>query len=150
MSGLEATFRYYVEFGGTTSVSAGMTSAKFSKVLKDAAILDRRLDRNAADLIFTKHCPKGNPRLNFDGFVGALEGCASKKGVPPAVVFDAVAALAVTGPSTAGTTGVVSSQTRLHDDKSLYTGVYGKGGPTKVDSHNVALDGLRRSDQLAA
>ena len=29
---------------------------------------------------------------------------------------------------------------KLHDDKSLYTGVYGRGGPSFVDKKHMGLD----------
>ena len=34
-------------------------------------------------------------------------------------------------------TATVAQANKFHDDKSLYTGVHGKGGPSTVDNHNV-------------
>lgn len=44
--------------------------------------------------------------------------------------------------------GTKADKVKLHDDKSQYTGVYAKGGPTNVDKDKyVHLDGLLdRSD----
>ena len=134
---LKEVFESYVMFGGTTSVEGGMTSVKFMKVLNDAKLLDKKLDKTSADLIFTKAHTKGKPRLGLEQFAHALEACATKRGVPASAVFERVIGLTSTGPSNSGS---VAEAVRFHDDKSLYTGVYGKGGPTKIDANNVTLE----------
>lgn len=63
--------------------------------------------------------------------------CAEKKGVTAADLSAAIAAHG--GPSFSGTK---ADNVKFHDDKNLYTGVHGKGGPTTVDSvHPVASFG---------
>ena len=74
---LKEVFESYVMFGGTTSVEGGMTSVKFMKVLNDAKLLDKKLDKTSADLIFTKAHTKGKPRLGLEQFAHALEACAT-------------------------------------------------------------------------
>jgi len=34
-------------------------------------------------------------------------------------------------------TGTKADHVKFHDDKSLYTGVYARGGPTNVDKYNI-------------
>ena len=134
---LKEVFESYVMFGGTTSVEGGMTSVKFMKLLNDAKLIDKKLDKTSADLIFTKAHTKGKPRLGLEQFAHALEACAAKRGVPASAVFERVIGLTSTGPSNSGS---VAEAVRFHDDKNLYTGVYGKGGPTKIDTNNVTLE----------
>lgn len=57
---------------------------------------------------------------------------ADKKGVAADVVINAVAASK--GPILAGTKAEAN---KFHDDKSLYTGVHAKGGPSTVDTDKV-------------
>lgn len=68
----------------------------------------------------------------------ALCYCAEKKQVGEDAVISKVAASK--GPVLKGTR---AEKVALHDDKSLYTGVYAKGGPTNVDT-----DKYRHLDQL--
>ena len=36
-------------------------------------------------------------------------------------------------------TGTKADYNKFHDDKSLYTGVYAKGGPTNVDTSGITI-----------
>ena len=56
---------------------------------------------------------------------------AEKKRQSPTKIMLSIAA--IRGPTVSGT---VADPNRFHDDKSTYTGVYAKGGPTKIDHHN--------------
>ena len=133
---LRTVFDTYSVFGVTSAASQGMTSAKFMKIAKDARLPDKRLTTTDIDLAFTKYCPKGAKKLTFDSFLTALDACAARKGVPPETVLGLVAALSASGPSNSGTQAQAN---KFHDDKSLYTGVYAKGGPTKVPrAHGLA------------
>ena len=61
-------------------------------------------------------------------FRTALAEIAKKKGVDPSAVEEQVAVSG--GPIL---TGTQADAVKWHDDKSTYTGVYAKGGPTNVD-----------------
>ena len=69
---LRAVFESYCAFGATTAAAHGMTSFKLMKVVKDAALLDKRLTRTDVDLVFTRHCPKGANKLRLADFVVRL------------------------------------------------------------------------------
>ena len=90
---LRAVFESYCAFGATTAAAHGMTSFKLMKVVKDAALLDKRLTRTDVDLVFTRHCPKGANKLRLADFVAVLEELASKKGQPSSAVLGLVSAL---------------------------------------------------------
>jgi len=120
-----------------------MEGKSFAKMCKDTKIIDKKLDGTNVDLIFAKSKDKSERRINFDQFFYALNLCAQKKGVAEQDLYSAIAASK--GPVLRGTK---AEKVKLHDDKSQYTGVYAKGGPSTVDTDKyVHLDGLLdRSD----
>lgn len=105
---------------------------------KDTKIIDKKLDQTNVDLIFAKAKSKSERRITFDQFFTALTMCAEKKGIETNDLLSKIAESK--GPIL---TGTKAEKVALHDDKSLYTGVYAKGGPTNVDKDKyVHLDGL--------
>ncbi len=99
------------------------------KLCRDAQLLDSHLTRTNVDLIFTKVKAKGTTRLSYDQFLQALRMFAEKKRQHPTKIMLQVAS--IHGPTVSGT---VADPNRFHDDKSTYTGVYSRGGPTKIDN----------------
>ncbi|GMH71210.1 hypothetical protein TrLO_g8584 [Triparma laevis f. longispina] len=113
------------------------------KLCKDAKILDSHLTRTNVDLIFTKVKSKGTTKLSYDQFIQALHMFAEKKRQSQTKIMLAIAA--IRGPTVSGT---VADPNRFHDDKSTYTGVHTKGGPTKIDNmNNISLSNLMDRSQ---
>ena len=106
-----------------------MDGKTLAKLAKDTKILDKKLSATDIDLIFAKVKDKTARKINYAQFEKAVHECATKKGVS----FDDLSAviMATGGPAFSGTKAEAN---KFHDDKSLYTGVHGKGGPsTKGD-----------------
>jgi len=91
-----------------------------------------------ADLIFARVKPKGGRRIGYDGAVAALELVARKRGGGCTLLELAHRVVAAGGPAVAEGCAVAEA-VRLHDDKSAYTGVYARGGPTNVDANPTSL-----------
>jgi hypothetical protein len=109
-----------------------MANKDFAKLNKDAKLTDKRYTTTDVDLTFTKAKDKTAKVISFDQFKEALRLIAQKKGTD----YDTVASLVVAsgGPTFSGTK---ADYVKFHDDKSLYTGVYAKGGPTNVDRDKI-------------
>lgn len=69
-------------------------------------------------------------RLIYDDFTAALDALADRAGVPPSSLRARVAATG--GPRMSGD-ATSPDYVRFFDDKSTYTGVHARGGPTTVD-----------------
>ena len=101
-----------------------MDGKSFAKMCKDTKLIDKKLTATDVDLIFAKSKVKTDRRISFDQWMTALGLCAEKKGVS---LEDVKASVRDSkGPVLKGTKAKAN---KLHDDKSLYTGVYAKGGP---------------------
>lgn len=110
---------------------ADMDGKSFAKLCKDCNLLDRAtLLASEPDLIFARVVTKGQRRIDFDQFNDALKLVAERKGLSEDAVWTTV--VDAGGPILTATQANFS---RLHDDKSTYTGthVYIHGGP-KLDS----------------
>ncbi len=104
-------------------------SKPYAKIYKDAGIIDKKFIANDADLNFSR-CKSGKVKgLTLEQFEKTLELAAVKKGVTKEDLIQKI--IATGGPKFAGTK---ADNVRLHDDKSTYTGVYARGGPTTVDA----------------
>jgi len=108
-----------------------MSNKEFAKLTKDCHLLDKKLTSTEVDLIFSKVKTKTSKNLTYEQFQEGVKHFAVKKGIE----YDAVVELICNagGPSF---TGTKADYVKFHDDKSLYTGVYAKGGPTNVDVGN--------------
>jgi hypothetical protein len=86
------------------------------------------------DVVFSK--VKANPKvlkISYTQFVECIRVCVEDvRGDDFNVVV--AAALKAGGPTFKGTHALA---TRFHDDKDLYTGVHGNGGPSNVDRERV-------------
>lgn len=113
------------------SFAAGkeMDGKTFAKVAKDCNLLDKKLTPTDIDLIFAKIKDKTVRKITFEQFKTGVAQMAAKKGVSEEELTKAI--LASGGPHFQGTK---ADFVKFHDDKSTYTGVYAKGGPTNVDA----------------
>lgn len=105
-----------------------MDGKSFAKMCKDTKLIDKKMTATDVDLIFAKSKNKTDRRITFDQFITALNFCAEKKQVGNNDVYMKVASSK--GPILKGTK---AENVALHDDKTLYTGVYAKGGPTNFE-----------------
>ena len=106
-----------------------MDNAKFNKFCKDTKVIDRKFTSTDADLIFSSTKGKGERKISYSVFAGAaLDAVAKRKGVSKDTLLSQI--VSTRGPTSSGTH---AENVALHDDKSAYTGVYSKGGPTNTD-----------------
>jgi hypothetical protein len=123
-----------------------MEGKTFAKMAKDCKILDKNLTATDIDLTFAKIKDKAARKINFNQFEKGIEHCATKK----KITFEALSEkiCAVGGPSFSGTKAEAN---KFHDDKSLYTGVHAKGGPSIVDAGNGMISDISQlCDRSAA
>lgn len=106
-----------------------MESKPFSKIYKDAGLIDKKFTTNDADINFSKVKSGKVKTITFEQFEQTLELAAAKKGVKKE---DLVAKICQQGGPKF--TGTKAEYNKFHDDKSQYTGVYARGGPTTVDA----------------
>lgn len=114
-----------------------MSNKEFVKVNKDCKLLDKKYSLTDVDINFSKIKLKTSKVITYNQFLEGLKLAASKKGVD----FDSIVQLVCQagGPVF---TGTKTDYVKFHDDKSLYTGVYAKGGPTNVDSKNGVISDI--------
>ncbi len=111
-----------------TSGKKEMSNKEFAKLTKDCHLLDKKFTSTDVDLIYSKVKTKSSKNLTYDQFVEGVKQMAEKKKMS----FDEISSAIVSagGPSF---TGTKADYVKFHDDKSQYTGVYAKGGPSNVD-----------------
>lgn len=124
---LKATFVSFASFGNREPVEE-MDGAHFQKLCRDCGLLGRHLSTTDVDLLFAKVKTKGTRKITFEQCLTALAAISEKK----VVAFEDTVAqvLEAGGPIVHATK---ADSVRLHDDKSLYTGVYARGGPVTVE-----------------
>ena len=128
----QAVFRSFA--GGASE----MDGRQFAKLAKDCKLLDKKLTATDVDLTFAKVKDKAARKINFVQFDHALDTFASKKGISK---NDVIKQIEVSGGPTFQATK--ADYVKFHDDKSTYTGVYAKGGPTNVDvGRNGAISSI--------
>lgn len=111
-----------------TGGKSDMESKQFSKLYKDCGIIDKKFTVNDADINFSKVKSGKVKVISLEQFEQTLELCAQKKGVTKDALVEKIL-----GHGGITFTGTKADYVKFHDDKSLYTGVYAKGGPTTVD-----------------
>ena len=129
--GLAKAFKQY------TSAQPEMNGRTFVKVFKDNKLLDKKLSTTDLDIIFSKVKTKGKNKITFPEFRNGVKLAAEKKGASFEAVVNKLGG--GSGPKHVGTK---AQNVALHDDKSKYTGVYAKGGPTTVDKGNSKVSDL--------
>eukprot|EP00879_Flechtneria_rotunda_P023090 GHRR01024409.1.p1 GENE.GHRR01024409.1~~GHRR01024409.1.p1 ORF type:complete len:485 (+),score=160.85 GHRR01024409.1:930-2384(+) len=124
---LKGVFLSFASFGSREPVDK-LDSFHFQKLCRDCGLQGKHLHTTDVDLIFTKVKAKGAHRISFEQFLTALGILAEKKVMALEEVVMQV--LEAGGPIAHATK---ADSVRLHDDKSLYTGVYAHGGPTIIE-----------------
>eukprot|EP01060_Flectonema_neradi_P011805 TRINITY_DN1878_c2_g1_i1.p1 TRINITY_DN1878_c2_g1~~TRINITY_DN1878_c2_g1_i1.p1 ORF type:complete len:170 (+),score=26.20 TRINITY_DN1878_c2_g1_i1:50-511(+) len=128
-SELKGIFESFCAFGAGNNAKPEMDNAKFNKFCKDTKVIDKKFTSTDADLIFSSTKGKGERRISYSVFAGpALDAVAKRKGISKDALLGQI--VGSRGPTCSGTQ---AENVALHDDKSTYTGVYGKGGPTNTD-----------------
>ena len=115
-----------------TANQNSMDNRTFVKLMKDCKLLNNALTTTDLDINFAKVKDKAEKKITFDQFKQALELCAPKLKMTPEQIFAKVQSSS--GPEFKGTK---ADNVKLHDDKSTYTGVYAKGGPSVSDNDKV-------------
>ena len=106
-----------------------MESKQFSKLCKECKLIDKKFGINDIDIVFAKVKSGKVKTITFAEFENALNEIAIKKGSTK----DKIAEI-IKGHGGATYTGTKADYVKFHDDKSTYTGVYARGGPTTVDA----------------
>ena len=140
---LEAVFRKYATFGRSKLQAEReqdyLSSSSLLKLMKDCHLIDRALTITDLDLIFTRCLPqKYHKRLDMEHFHEALYDIAVQRQMP---LEDLLAIVAKARPSNNGGT-IPDSYVKFHDDRTTWTGVATRGGPTIHDKHQHAHFGL--------
>lgn len=117
----------FEQFTGGKNEMDGKTFLKFNKDCK--LLVKNKVTSTDIDIIFAKVKTKGKRKISLDQFKEGLKLVAAKKKL---TVDELMAkAAAAGGPKFKGTK---ADFVKFHDDKTTYTGVYAKGGPTNVDT----------------
>ena len=127
-------------FAKFTAGKKEMDGKTFMKFNKDCKLLVKnKVTSTDIDIIFAKVKAKGTRKIDVAQFKQALELVAAKrKQTLEEVVAKAGGA---GGPKFKGTK---ADFVKFHDDKTTYTGVYAKGGPTNVDTKGGQISDLNQ------
>lgn len=107
-----------------------MTGKDFLKFAKDTKILKKNVVTSVdCDIIFSKVKTRGKRTITVAQFVEGCKELAKKRKEDYGAMM--TRAVAAGGPKFKGTK---ADYVKFHDDKTTYTGVYAKGGPTNVDA----------------
>jgi hypothetical protein len=153
---LREMFASFCSVGGGRAVGMELDGPKFVKMCKQYNVIDRKFTSTDADIIFAgvlaKAQDRGKRRISYDEFLSqAIPEIARRKRLPEQSVIDAIVTQAgYDGARPRFNTGTTTAEAnRFHDDHSLYTGVYARGGPTNTnDGYSLSLDSL--ADRSAA
>lgn len=106
-----------------------MDNHQFSLTMKTCGIIDTDLSSRDVDIIFAKVKESSRRKITFPQFELALYMIAEQKGVDAEDIARTI--FLSGGPKF---TGTKTDYVKFHDDRSLYTGVYSRGGPSVIDS----------------
>jgi len=117
------------------------------KLCQDCCLHCRKFRPTDLDIIFASVKEKGKITINFEGFKDCIRGIAKKKQCPVKAVQAAVAEREALGMEFNATQ---ADAVRLHDDKTLYTGIHARGGAHDDDVSGATLrsERLRSSGRL--
>merc|ERR1712226_194443 len=110
------------------SPSGYMDNREFMKLCKDSKLISKKVTTSEIDITFSRVKGLGSRRISYDDFLVAINSFAKLEGQALNSYYQKIQNSE--GPKMNGTKGW---STRLHDDRSTWTGVYAKGGPTNVD-----------------
>ena len=121
--------KFFLAFTQGQTMMEGRT---FVKAFKDTKMIDNHLTAIDLDIIFAKVKNKTEKKITLPQFNEAVRLAAEKKKIS----FDDLAAklCAASGPKFEGTK---ADYVKFHDDKSTYTGVHTKGGPSNIDKDKL-------------
>mmetsp|Transcript_31624 Transcript_31624/g.55600 ORF Transcript_31624/g.55600 Transcript_31624/m.55600 type:complete len:162 (-) Transcript_31624:403-888(-) len=137
-SELKDIFLGFCKFGDPKNKGT-MTGAKFFKFAKDCKLVDKQLTRTSIDLFFSRIKPKGQRTINFKVFKSSLRALANLKfGSSDQASYDRLLGM-IKANGQASSSGTRAQKNRFHDDKSLYTGVYARGGPSVKSGGKITL-----------
>ena len=111
-----------------------MESKQFAKMMKECGLQTKSFNAGICDIVFGKVKTKGSKVITFEQFSKALDEVAKETKKSRADVEAKI--LSHGGATYAGTK---ADYVKFHDDKSTYTGVYARGGPTTVDAGRGGL-----------
>ncbi|KAK9821282.1 hypothetical protein WJX74_008620 [Apatococcus lobatus] len=138
---LQAVFIQFASFGSGTgprdAARVEMDGARLVKLCREAGLIGGKVNTTSVDIIFSKVKTKGSRKISFSQFLVALDKLAAERGWDAAEARSCVSSCM--GPTHTNTT--TAAAVRLHDDRSTYTGVYAKGGPSTVDKR-ITLESL--------
>lgn len=117
-----------------TPLQMEMDSKQFMKLCKECRLCTGMASAAAVDLCFAKAKQRNARKIGFSEFLVALAMLAQEKGLPESKVMAMVGA--IEAPRRNSTTPEFC---RFHDDKSTFTGVYARGGPSSKDSLGLAM-----------
>lgn len=100
-------------------------SFRYSKLCREAEIVTSGFQLRAIDIIFSKCSPIESKKMTFDHFLISICHLEVLTRHPMLEICKKIANCK--GPETRSTK---ADYIKLHDDKSLFTGVYGRGGPS--------------------
>ncbi len=109
----------------------------FQKLYQEAHVMDSDLEKEDLIAIFKKVKPQGAMKIGYEEFKESVKLAAAKKKIPQ-LIFESILSKSH-GPKARGTT---PEKIRFHDDKTTFTGVHTKGGPTNVDKGHTIIGDL--------
>jgi hypothetical protein len=104
---------------------------------KDCKVISKACTTTDIDLIFAKVKAKTARKITFKEFEVAVDLCAKKRGQSREELTTVM--LAAGGPVF---TATKAEKVKFHDDKSLYTGVHAKGGPSTLGGGNGGVSDI--------
>jgi hypothetical protein len=107
-------------FDAFAGKDATLENKEWAKFCKEAKLIGHGMAKTDVDLIWTKVCPKGTRKIDFNTFKDMLKLVAAKRGQQTAMLQEMVEKSG--GPHLTGVTATEYS--RFHDDKSTYTGAH--------------------------
>jgi hypothetical protein len=128
---MEDIFLRYCAFGAGQRGENLMDNARFGKFCRESRILGPNCNKRDADIIFVRVASAGKRRkITYPEFIHVLERIALRKRMPFTLLE---ATILQSGGPRLHAASTVPDEVKFHDDKSTYTGVYVRGGPSSND-----------------
>ena len=126
---IKKTFDLFAAYGSgvpkmAKTEKSALDSARFTKLCRDSNIVSKTKTAEALDVAFTKCVPKMSKKMDFDHFLAALPRISVCSGLAMTEICKRIAMCS--GPTSRCTKAPF---VKLHDDKTLFTGIYARGGP---------------------
>jgi hypothetical protein len=142
-------FMQYSGFGAKEKAGE-IDGALFAKLCKETGIINKQCTKTDVDLIFTRAKPKMGRKLNYSQFQMALLWLGEKRFAKTCLEVGKEAAMHRVMELIAASPGPIAHATRpdfvkFFDDKTTYTGVHLRGGPTTSDNRITLSNLLDRS-----